>query len=280
MNQTPDTEQRVLEALAKVPLASQLDEKSRRKLARLCTLKSFEVGDVLYEEGAMGLGLFIVTSGRVEISKGTKRQKVRLETVGAGGVLGQLALLDNQPRAATAVALEATECLLVTRDSFDTLLKKEPQIAWCLMPGLAARVRELQKVAMAAQQKKEPAPKAAAGKPEAEEAKAADKEADEAGEDDEEESSEIESALYKMMRMQYGCMAGAAKGMTQMAKAMESFLDSMAEETDFKTKEDWGDLMGKIPDAMVSATRSVMDECEKIPEEMLDAYRRYSEADN
>ncbi len=83
-----------------------------------------------------------------------------------------------------------------------------------------------------------------------------------------------------MMRMQFGMMAGAAKCMTETSKAMETFLDSMADETDFKTNEDWGDLMSKMPDAMVTATREAMDQCEKIPEEMVDAYRRYSDGDD
>ncbi len=287
MNQTPANEEQVLEALNKVPIFSHLDDRNRRKLARLCTLKSFDAGDVLYEEGAMGLSLFIVTSGQVEIYKSSKDGKIGLGSVAAGGVLGQLALLDDQPRAASAAALEPTECLLLTRDSFDTLVKKDPQIAWCLTPALAGRVRELQQLAMDARQAaKEPAEEAA-GAAQAKGGKAKAAKSDEAADsgasdddkdDEDDEPSDLESALFKMMRMQYGIMAGTAKGMTEMAKAMETFLDSMAEETDFKTREDWSDLLGKIPDAMVTATRDAMDECEKVPEEMVDAYRRYADA--
>jgi hypothetical protein len=58
---------------------------------------------------------------------------------------------------------------------------------------------------------------------------------------------------------------------------MEKFLDSMADETDIKTSEDWGDMMGKIPDAMVTATREAMDHWEKVPRKMVDAYHRYSD---
>jgi len=68
--------------------------------------------------------------------------------------------------------------------------------------------------------------------------------------------------------------------MTELAKAMETFLDSMAEETEFRTNEDWGDLFKKLPEAMTTATRSAMDDCEKVPEEIMDAYRRYSDSKN
>ena len=286
MPQAPKSADRVLEALAKVPAFAHLDERNRRKLARLCTLKSFAAGDVLYEEGALGLGLFIVVSGRVERYKGGDAKKVGLGTVGAGGILGQLALIDEQPRSASAAALEASECLLLTRDGFDTLVKKDPQIAWCLTPDLAGRIRELQAQAMAAELARE---KAAAARPAAEPAEAAgakakrakketgEEDAGSSEDDEDDKTSDIESAFFKMMRMQFGMMAGAAKYMTETSRVMEKFLDSMADETEVKTSEDWGDMMGKIPDAMVTATREAMDRCDEVPKKMVDAYRRYSD---
>jgi CRP-like cAMP-binding protein len=289
MTQTPASEDQMLETLAKVPAFAPLDERNRRKLARLCTMQSFAAGDVLYEEGAMGLGLFIVASGRVERYKESGRQKVGLGTVAAGGVLGQLALIDEQPRSASAAALEATECLLLTRDGFGTLVKKEPQIAWCLTPDLAGRVRELQTQALAAEPAPqegpagttgaaaEPAAKAASGAAESGESGSSGGGGDDHTDDKDRDTSDIESAFFKMLRMQFGMMAGAAKYMTESSRVMEKFLDSMADETDIKTSEDWGDMMGKIPDAMVTATREAMDHWEKVPRKMVDAYHRYSD---
>ena len=66
-----------------------------------------------------------------------------LAVVGSGALLGEMALIDDQPRSASAVALEPTECLLITRDSFHTLVRKDPEIAWCIVPTLAERMREL-----------------------------------------------------------------------------------------------------------------------------------------
>ncbi len=280
MNETPTTGDRALDSLAKVPLCSQLDDRDRRKLAKLCTPKSFEPGDVLFEEGAMGLSLFIVTSGKVELYKTAGDKKVGLGTVDAGGVLGQIELLDDQPRAASAAALDATQCLLLTRDSFDTLVKKDPQIAWCLIPGMAGRIRDLQELAMETELAREERASRSAAKAsaKADDAAAEEGEFEEEEEEEDEEPSDLESALFKMMRMQYGLMAGTARGVTDMAKVMETFLDSMAEETDFKTRDDWRDLLEKLPEAMVTATRSALDESEKVPEEMIDAYRRYSDA--
>ncbi len=95
---------------------------------------------------------------------------------------------------------------------------------------------------------------------------------------DEDESSDWESALFKMMRMQFGIVAGGAKGMTEMAKMMETFVDSFGDETEIKTKEDWRELIESAPEAMVTATRKAMNKGDDAAQAVMDAYRSYSEA--
>ncbi len=286
MNQAQATEDRILEALSNVPGFLHLGDRQRRKLARLCTLKSLEAGDVLYEEGALALSLFIVVSGTVESYKVSDDRRIALGNFTAGSVVGQLALLDDQPRAASAQALEPTECLQLTRDSFDTLIKKDPQVAWCLTQGLATRVRDLVGLAVAAElaqgARASATPEAANGaasEPEGGARTAAETSGPHDSEEDEDQPSAMGSALFRMMRMQYGFMAGTARGVTETARAMERFLESLGEEIALNGEEDWGDLLEKIPDAMMTATSNVMDECEKVPQGMMDAYRRYSDGE-
>ena len=290
MPQTSATEERTLEALANVPIFSRLDDKSRRKLARLCTLKSFEAGDVLYEEGAMGLSVFIVTSGQVEIYKGAGDKKIALETVAAGGVLGHLALLDDQPRGVQRRGARAHRVPAADPRQLRHAGQEGPRDrlvpdagAGRAGPRAAAAGDGGQAGAGAPTAQAAGAKTAAPGHAAAERSAAANDDAadnpaepaEAAGDDD--ETSDVASAMFKMMRMQYGVMAGTAKGMTEMAKAMETFLDSMAEETDLKTSDDWSDLLKRVPEAMVTATRKPMDDGDNAPQEMMDAYRRYSE---
>jgi len=282
MTETPGTENQVLEALAGVPIFSPLDDRSRRRLAKLCTLKTYNAGDVIFEEGAIGLSVFVVTSGRIESYKNSDGKKIGLGKVEAGGVLGGVALLDDSPRSASATALEPTECLLLTRDSFETLIKKESQIAWCLVPSLAGRVRDLQGLAVETQlklekTKQEGGKKVVKKSTKAEDAESVDSREDQEENEAEDETSDLESAFFKMMRMQYGLLAGGARGMTEMSKMMETFIDSLAEETDIKTNEDWRDLLESTPDAMLTATRKALDDGNKATQEVVDAYRRYSE---
>jgi len=299
MNESASAEERVFDGLAKVPIFSALDDRSRRKLAKLCALKTFEAGDVILEEGAIGLSVFIVTSGQAERFKSRDGAKVCLGRVEPGGVLGEVALLDDRPRSTSAAALEPTECLLLTRDSLETLIKKEPRIAWCLVPGLAGRVRDLQGLAMEteleqmsrngdekganqAQSPKKGQPPEKAQSPEkarSPEKTAVVKEVEPAVPREDHrtrhEPSEPESPLVKVLRMQFGLLAGSARGMTEMAKMMENFLGSLADETDLDSSKAWRDRLENAPKSVITAMRKAMENGGEVSREILDAYRRH-----
>lgn len=266
---------RIEEILAAVPIFARLQRRDIRRLAKLCVPRSFDAGDTVIEEGAMGLGMFVITSGRVEVFKQGPSGEVALGAMEEGDVLGEIALIDDQPRSASAVAKTRTECLLLTRDSFETLVKKEPDVAWCVVPVLAERIRELHERAVdaedrlrAAEAEKAP-PAAAASAPEAE--SAADSGTTTA--DDDEEVSDMQDAVNKMMRMQYGIMLGGMTGVTGMAKLAETFFRELANESDLADTEDFSDLMEKAPDSFASASRKVISDLEELPQEMVDSFR-------
>ncbi len=131
-------------ALARVRIFSTLGRRDLEKLSSACLLRHYNAGESILEEGSTGLGMFLITTGRVEVFKTHDGRKVELAVLGGGAVLGEIALLDDQPRSASAVALEDTECLLLSRERFRTLLKRRPRIAWPIVPSLARRVRDLQ----------------------------------------------------------------------------------------------------------------------------------------
>ena len=138
-------------ALTRVRLFAALAPRDLRRLARACTLKDYAPGEEILREGGTGLGLFIITSGRVEVFKTIGERRIQLAVLGHGDVLGEMALLDDQPRSASAMALAATECLLLSRARFRALLKTRPRIAWPIVPALARRVRDLQQRLIEAQ---------------------------------------------------------------------------------------------------------------------------------
>jgi CRP-like cAMP-binding protein len=137
------------EVLGRVPVFARLGTRSLRKLVRLCVERTYDAGAEIITEGSTGLGLYVITSGEVEVFKGSGDDRVVLARLERGAVLGELALIDARPRSASAVALTDTTCLLITRSGFQDLVRREPDIAWCFVPVLAGRVRDLQARVMA-----------------------------------------------------------------------------------------------------------------------------------
>lgn len=125
--------------LAQVPLFSQLNKKSLERIIRAARERHFESGHTVVAEGDEGVGMFIVTSGRVEVS----REGVKLDEFGPGGFFGEMALLDHRRRSATVTTLEPTDCLVLPRADFIAELRSDPDLAIELLEVLSRRVREL-----------------------------------------------------------------------------------------------------------------------------------------
>src|SRR5438552_3003398 len=93
--------------LANVWLFSGMSKESLDKLATFTFTKSYKQGDVIIEEGRTGNGLYVITSGQVEVVKGaTTGTTKRLATLATGDFFGEMSLLDEWPRSATVRALE------------------------------------------------------------------------------------------------------------------------------------------------------------------------------
>ena len=99
---------------------------------------------VIMKEGEGGVFMYVVLAGRVAISIQSKI----VERVGPGGVFGEMALVDQSPRAATATAETDCDLLSINRNDFLALVKTNPAFAVLLLKGLADRLRY-----MTAQQK-------------------------------------------------------------------------------------------------------------------------------
>ena len=106
------------------------DSKNTRRLAH---------GEVLFEEGDPGDAMYVVIGGQLSVES----QSQRVDSVPAGGIIGEMAMIDNRPRSATAVA--ATDCEVVPIDPiwFKHLVSKNPDFAIHVMSVMADRVRRL-----------------------------------------------------------------------------------------------------------------------------------------
>jgi CRP/FNR family cyclic AMP-dependent transcriptional regulator len=94
-------------------------------------------GQVIFSTGDPGHQMFIVRTGTVEIRIGD----TVVETVGQGGIFGELALVDSSPRSATAIAGEDCTLVMVEQRSFNDLLRRVPGLGLEIMKVMANRLR-------------------------------------------------------------------------------------------------------------------------------------------
>jgi len=132
------------DVLAKVELFSGLNKKELQALARICQERKYEAGTTLVSQGDTGVGLYIITSGKVRITQVLDPDKAEevLAEEGAGSVLGEMALLDDLPRSASMVAIEDVTALLLPVWEFRTALQQHPDIAVKLLSVLSRRLRK------------------------------------------------------------------------------------------------------------------------------------------
>lgn len=132
------------DALAAVPLFSQLSRKALARLGRSVVERKFAKGETIFREGESAAAFFMVLKGSVAVVRGDGSKKSdRLNEIGAGGFFGEMSLLDGVPRAASIKALDEVECLVISSWDFMAELRTTPEIAVAMLPILTQRVREL-----------------------------------------------------------------------------------------------------------------------------------------
>lgn len=98
-------------------------------------------GDTIFRQGEQGSSAFIVQSGEVAISVNDGNDEKVLATIGQGGVFGEMALIDDKPRMATARAKGAVTVVTITKNMFDQKLKKTDPFIRALLRILVETVR-------------------------------------------------------------------------------------------------------------------------------------------
>lgn len=112
------------------------------KIAELAVTRELAAGQILFSKGDPGDALYGVISGRIRISAGAPSGKeVVLNTIEAGEVFGEIALLDGRPRTADAVAAVNSELMRIQRRDFIHYMESEPRLATHLLEMLCQRVR-------------------------------------------------------------------------------------------------------------------------------------------
>jgi CRP/FNR family transcriptional regulator, cyclic AMP receptor protein len=129
--------------LAGVALFSHLEPADRADLARRLRPEHHEPGQVVVWYGEPGQTLYLITAGQVRITIPSQHgHHVGVSTIDAGGVFGELSLLDGGPRTATVTTAVQTSLLALDRDDFLAFLRDRPAAGEVLLRVLAQRQRQ------------------------------------------------------------------------------------------------------------------------------------------
>lgn len=130
--------------LRRVALYRRLSEEDRRRLAEVTTVRRYARGDTLFAEGDVADSFHTLVAGRVKVFKVSPAGKdVILEIFGPGDPLGAVAVYEERPYPATAVALEDCLSLILPRRDFFRLLDRYPSLVRGLLLALTWRLVEL-----------------------------------------------------------------------------------------------------------------------------------------
>jgi CRP/FNR family cyclic AMP-dependent transcriptional regulator len=133
-----------IEALRRCPLFAPCSNELLGDVAGHLRSRTYRRNEVIFHQGDPGDALHIITRGSVKIVlPSAEGDEAIIATLRAGDFFGELALLDSEPRSATATAVGVTETLILPRSVFRELLETHPDLRDALFAALTHLLRRL-----------------------------------------------------------------------------------------------------------------------------------------
>jgi signal transduction histidine kinase len=130
-------------SLESCPIFSQLQAGELKVLQGAAQLRAFKPNEDIFKEGDTGDGVYVVKRGMVQITGLiTLHDRHAFSKVGPGELFGEMAVLENKPRSASATALEEVEVYFIPREAMLELVERSPQLAMGLLREISNRLRE------------------------------------------------------------------------------------------------------------------------------------------
>jgi len=128
----------VTDILKMIPIFQNLSKRDLKKVAGIIYDRVYQPGEFLFEKDQPGAAMYIIKKGAIKIlAPGPQNEEVVLATLETGDFVGELALLDDSPRSASAMAVEKTEALAFFREDLNKLLNTNPETASRIFKELA-----------------------------------------------------------------------------------------------------------------------------------------------
>ncbi len=131
-----------IQFLRQVSLFRSLSDKALLDLSAITIEQTIPAKTIVFKEGDRGDALYIVKNGKVNI---LKRNSAGIDsvlaTLGKGAVIGDMAIIDEQPRSASVATIQESVFLIITKDDFRNLLGEIPEISFQILKMTTERLR-------------------------------------------------------------------------------------------------------------------------------------------
>lgn len=132
----------ILQKIHATEFFKELSDNALEAVAGKATMRTFMPGDFVMRKGDPADSFFVILEGHLKIiTTDTKGDEIIINKVGPGESIGEMALLDERPRSAGVIALDAVEALEMTRDAFFELLNQRLDVSLGIMRGFTTRLR-------------------------------------------------------------------------------------------------------------------------------------------
>jgi CRP/FNR family transcriptional regulator len=129
--------------ISEIPLFNGLEEKHIKSLAGIAVERLFKRGALIFSEGDDSTGFYVIISGRVKIYKVSPEGKEQiLHIFGSGDPFGEVPVFTGQPFPAYAESITDSQIFIFPRESFVSLIRKEPSLALNMLSILSMRLKK------------------------------------------------------------------------------------------------------------------------------------------
>lgn len=102
--------------------------------------RDYAAGTVLFEEGDIGREMYVIQSGEVEICRRVKDENRLLAVLPAGEFFGEMSIVNNRPRSATAIVRRQSRLLVIDEHTFEAMIRSKAEIAVRMIKTLSSRL--------------------------------------------------------------------------------------------------------------------------------------------
>ena len=130
----------ILEKLKAVPVFESIPDRGLRIIREMCHVRHYKEDEHVFRSGEPGVGMYILLEGQVEIYRHEKDFRRQLAVLNEGDFFGEIALLDDSPRSASARALKYSRLLGFFRPDLHSILSRKTRLASTILLNMASLV--------------------------------------------------------------------------------------------------------------------------------------------